>query len=91
MRAKRIKNKKRLENVCLSSEEIIESLKKELAVTRKELEFYKLREGSAAGEGSAEPEEIPEEAVVSRPVRGSQFSGVGSRIAKHSLTESLRE
>ena len=45
-----------------------------------------MREGEAV-----EPEEIPEEAVVCRPVYGSQFSGVASRIAKRSLAESVQE
>ena len=45
VRAKRIKNKKRLENSVITQEEIIKGLKKELAMTKKELEEYRQREG----------------------------------------------
>lgn len=86
MRAKRIRNKRRLDNVALSPQEVIESLKKELTVAKKELEYYKLKEQL---EENGDVEEIPEEAVICRPIRGSQFSGVGSRIAtKSSLFDS---
>lgn len=44
VRAKRIKNKRRLENEVMTQEEVIEGLRKELAVTRKELEYYRLKE-----------------------------------------------
>jgi uncharacterized protein YqeY len=44
VRTKRIKNKKRLTNHSFTPDEIIETLKKELAETKKELEYYKKKD-----------------------------------------------
>ena len=44
MRAKKIRNKKRLTNQEYTPEEVIANLKKELADTKKELEYYKKKE-----------------------------------------------
>lgn len=55
VRAKRIKNKKRLSNYQLTPEEVIASLKRELAQTKKELDYYKKKEKPE----ELQPEEIP--------------------------------
>jgi uncharacterized protein YqeY len=44
VRAKKIKNKKRLSNQEYTPEEIIATLRKELAQTKKELDYYKKKE-----------------------------------------------
>jgi kinesin family protein 5 len=84
VRAKRIRNKRRLANHQDTPEEIIASLKRELAITKKELELYKKKEEKT--EDVPQTEEIPEEAVVSRPIKLSTFSGAGLRTKHFSST-----
>lgn len=83
VRAKRIKNKRRLTNQEYTPEEVIANLRKELAQTKKELEYYKKKDERPETEAT-QTEEIPEEAVVSRPIKLSTFSGVGVSLrSKH--------
>lgn len=94
VRAKRIKNKKRLTNHQDTPEEVIASLRRELAQTKKELDYYKRKELPEEGdhrkkerpEEVLQAEEIPEEAVVSRPIKLSTFSGAGLRTKHFSST-----
>ena len=83
VRAKKIKNKKRLNNSEVSMEEQLSKLKKELEETKKELADYKRKEEED------KIVDIPEEEVDLPPLKCMSFvGGISSRVRLINTTSS---
>ena len=82
VRAKKIKNKKRLDNVEIPMEEIMKKIMKELEETKKELNWYKMKEELEKYNAV----DIPEEDTCLMPLRTLVVSGLSgsSRLQRMS-------
>ena len=84
MRAKKIKNKKKLDNVDIPMEEMMKKIMKELEETKKELNWYKMREELE----KYNLVDIPEEETCLMPLRSLVVSGVSASSRLQRMSES---
>ena len=79
-RAKKIKNKQRLDKAELTLQEVIRNLQRELEQTTKELKTYRQRKADAQNQ---EPDaEVPEELVQSQPLKSIECNFTKLRLSQ---------